>query len=798
MPAGSTDSFVITSSLELDFATPLRLLATDASKNAISCNVTGTSNQITVSGIGTSSILLSTPQDINTTSDVTFNSTILSNLSPNTFLMGDGTKKVVSQILAGTSNQVNINTVVGTTTLSLPQSIDTGASVTFGNITNSSLSINSIVASDASNKLVSRTLSGTSNQVNVNTVGSTTTLSLPQDINSGASVTFANITNSSLSVNSIVASDASNKLVSRTLSGTANQVNVNTAGTITTLSLPQSIDTAASVTFANITNSSLTASSIVASDASNKLVSRSTANQVNVNTSGTTTTLSLPQSINTGATPSFTGLNLSSLTASQILTSDPSKNIVTTGFTTSSWIQKIGDTYTGTLTYSGSGTGLDLTGGGTISLRKTGGFGAIQVRPSSANTEASASFWDDTVSTSIGTLVGRNISGTGFQLYTYNSGTYTGVSLQANNDGTIRIPTLTASKIVLTNASKDLVSSTLAESDIVTTSGTQTVSGNKTLSGTINMSTLTASQYLALDGSKNIITTTLPSSLLGTNNTWTGTNTFSNTVNISGLTASKLVLSDASKNIISSSYAESDLMLLSGTQTVTGSKNFSANVTINYSNSLLFGSNIGGGSLSINPYTSGTNVYDVTVTKPGSLRFRVDSATPSVTIGSGGQLSTTNNVFDDGKGSCTVTGRLTLATYMQVHTPFTSPSTISNGATNTMQYFTMVRLASITTADNAHFAVPRPGVYHVSWTIRFTGANPGGEVGTWCEVSSEPSYYYGLTNMAPGEAYTGSSACVFLPNAGDTFCIKVFNATGFTMTFDNSSFNLLTATYLSS
>jgi hypothetical protein len=53
--------------------------------------------------------------------------------------------------------------------------------------------------------------------------------------------------------------------------------------------------------------------------ATGSLTLQGTANQINVNTSGSTITLSLPQNIHTGATPTFAGLTLSSLTPGSIL-----------------------------------------------------------------------------------------------------------------------------------------------------------------------------------------------------------------------------------------------------------------------------------------------------------------------------------------------------------------------------------------------------------------------------------------------------------------------------------------------
>lgn len=95
-----------------------------------------------------------------------------------------------------------------------------------------------------------------------------------------------------------------------------------------------------SPTFTGMTLSSLTASRFVASDAAKALVSVSdltswiagTTNQVTSTSDGDgTLTLSLPQDIHTGASPTFTGLNLSGLTASKLVLTGASKNLVSGG-----------------------------------------------------------------------------------------------------------------------------------------------------------------------------------------------------------------------------------------------------------------------------------------------------------------------------------------------------------------------------------------------------------------------------------------------------------------------------------
>jgi hypothetical protein len=109
------------------------------------------------------------------------------------------------------------------------------------------------------------------------------------------------------------------------ITGTTNQISV-TAGQNPTLSLPQSIHTAAAVTFSSVTAGTINGDAIY--DNTARVVTtatiagyavtnlQGTANQVSVSASLGTVTVSTPQNIHSGASPTFNGLTLSSLTAS--------------------------------------------------------------------------------------------------------------------------------------------------------------------------------------------------------------------------------------------------------------------------------------------------------------------------------------------------------------------------------------------------------------------------------------------------------------------------------------------------
>jgi len=135
--------------------------------------------------------------------------------------------------------------------------------------------------------------------------------------------------------------------------------------------------------------------------------------------------------------------------------------------------------------------------------------------------------------------------------------------LSVSNSG-VNVPNLNASKIVLSDASDNLISSTLTDTDLPTLAGSNTFTGaTNTFNNAINLPARTASKLLLTDASKNVVSSTLNDTDLPTlagSNTFTGaTNTFNNAINLPARTASKLLLTDGSKNVVSSTFTDTDL-----------------------------------------------------------------------------------------------------------------------------------------------------------------------------------------------------------------------------------------------
>lgn len=113
-------------------------------------SVTGTANQINITA-GQNPVF-SLPQSINSTATVTFNTLNITTINGGTINgteIYDNSSRVITQAtiasngvtsLAGTTNQVSVSASQGSVTISLPQNIHTGASPTFNGMTLSSLS----------------------------------------------------------------------------------------------------------------------------------------------------------------------------------------------------------------------------------------------------------------------------------------------------------------------------------------------------------------------------------------------------------------------------------------------------------------------------------------------------------------------------------------------------------------------------------------------------------------------------------------------------------------------------------
>lgn len=237
-------------------------------------NLTGTLNQVNVTN-GPGSITLSLPQDIHSAATPTFTNASFSSLNTNEFVLTDGSGLLVSSATVNVNSLSGVvpislgGTNSGTALFNNRLTWTSAGSI----VEADALADGQLFIGSTGSAPVASSLSGTTNQVNIANGSGSITISLPQDIDSGASPTFADVTLTSLNPNELVLTDNSGLLVSTSLSGTSNQVYLTSTPGQITLSLPQDIDTGAVPTFLNAQFTSLSPSKVVATDALGNLVS---------------------------------------------------------------------------------------------------------------------------------------------------------------------------------------------------------------------------------------------------------------------------------------------------------------------------------------------------------------------------------------------------------------------------------------------------------------------------------------------------------------------------------------------
>jgi DUF4097 and DUF4098 domain-containing protein YvlB len=145
--------------------------------------------------------------------------------------------------IAGTSNQVTASASTGAVTLSLPQNINTTASVTFGTVTSTG------AITDTGNRVVTSVTPTAGSGINISSLTSTGPSTSFTINNLGVtSLTGSTYLNVSQSTGSVTLTN----LGVQTITGTANQVTASASTGSVTLSLPQSINTTNTPQFAGL------------------------------------------------------------------------------------------------------------------------------------------------------------------------------------------------------------------------------------------------------------------------------------------------------------------------------------------------------------------------------------------------------------------------------------------------------------------------------------------------------------------------------------------------------------------
>ncbi|MBK8808400.1 MAG: hypothetical protein IPO21_17935 [Bacteroidales bacterium] len=397
--------------------------------------LTGTANQVTITN-GAGTITLATPQDIATTSSPTFAGLNLSGLTASNVIFTDGSKNLSSSgtiavnqggtgqstytngqllignttgntltkaTLTGTANQVTVTNGNGSITLATPQDIATSSSPTFTGLNLNGLAASKVLFTDGSKNL---TTAGTiavdqgGTGLAAYTVGDlifasgATTLSKLADIAAGSALISGGVGVAPSWGKISLTSHISGILPianGGTNSNTAlnnNRIMISSGGSI--------------VENTALTNGQLLVGSTGAAPAAATLTG--TANQVTITNGAGTITLATPQDIATTSSPTFTGLNLSGLTASNVIFTDGSKNLSSSGTIA------VNQGGTGQSTYTNGQLLIGNTTGNTLTKATLTGT-ANQVTVTNGNGSITLATPQDIATSSSPTFTGLNLSG---------------------------------------------------------------------------------------------------------------------------------------------------------------------------------------------------------------------------------------------------------------------------------------------------------------------------------------------------------------------------------------------------
>lgn len=439
-------------------------------------SLTGTANQVLVNGTSgtteTGALTLTLPQSIGTSSSPSFASLALTATTASTStatgaLIVDGGAGIAGAVYGGSLFDSGNRVVTALSAgggISVTGSAPAGLTVTntgvTSNVAGTGISVSGATGAVTITNSGVTSLAGTTNQVTVSASTGSVTLSLPQNINSGASPTFSganftSIPNAALTNSSVTV----------------------TAGT--GLSGGGSVSLGGSVTLSNAGVTSLAG----------------TTNQISVSGSTGSVTLSLPQNINSGAAPTFAGTNFTSI---------PNGALTNSAVTVTA--------------------GTDMSGGGSVSLgssitlNNTATLATVTGRGASTSTALSLTNSTASTSTSTGALVVTGGVGVGGALYAgsvYDNGNRVLTNLTAGTAISVSGAGPTGVTVNNTGVTSNVAGTGISVSG-ATGAVTITNTGVTSIAGTSNQITASASTggvTLSLPSTVAIATLTLTNAL---------------------------------------------------------------------------------------------------------------------------------------------------------------------------------------------------------------------------------------------------------------------------------------------
>lgn len=721
--------------------TPLQLVSTDASSTLISTLLQGTANQITVTGLGTATVTLATPQDIALTSSPTFvtlnatTSALIQTGSAKTFIgdVGFGMASFANNARATTSDYCLLQSSAGETFLNATTAtaihlrinnadkltVINGQTTILNNLNLQSLTASLPLKLDASKNVISQLIS------------------LPSDV-SGILPVINGGTGSTTAL-------------------TGNKIMVSNAGGTAIIEGTSSI---------NPSFTTLTTSGDITSTAGNVVLSN--VNEVDI---GTTRYLETVVLANT-ATLAFTnnGGNVQ-IGGSGGLT------FLTVGAISATFncpVEIGGPGFNRSLLLKNDNTPLVIGATNTITLKITSP--AANRTYTIPDTLANSSF--------VMTDLAQTING---------AKTFSAITTVSN--GTASVSNTTGALVVTGGIG--------AQGNCVLGSGGSGAwigdmgSGDASFSAAVNASTTNYALSQSTSGETYLNAYTGASVHIRNNNNEkltisTGTTTSANPITITP-TTNQIVLGVTNTTTITApaptssrtvtlpdAGANSSFVLTELAQTINGAKTFGANATINTTligkvyNAVATVAGFQNSALAINT----TNYGFIQDSTGNSFMNAPTGATANIRINDVTQWAVSSTALTATPAIVATTAGVKLGNYAQ-RTNNTA-ITCSNGAFTTLTWDTAVASNGITYSAGV-FTCPLAGLYLVTFNIRWTNTSGITYDNGFFSQNSNDSYLHGINSIGGG-AYVASSSFHYLPTANKTINCAAYQASGGSVT----------------
>lgn len=529
--------------------------------------ISGTTNRVSVVN-GSGTITLTTPQDIGTTSAVTFASMILG-ATTNQIRLGTTNTTTISAAAPAASRIYSVpdagtntsfvmaagnSTMAGVKTFSSAPNLSslTGATALYldasKNIAGATLTNGQILIGSTGAIPVAATITGTTNRITVTNSAGGITLNGPQDLHTGAAPTFASETLTATS-NQLIMGAGATITINAAAPAASRVYSIPDAGASTSFVMAAGNSTIGGVkTFSSAPNlSGLTANNLLYLDSSKNITGATltngqilvgstgsapvattitgTTNRVSVAVGAGSIQLSTPQDLHTGATPTFASETLTATTNQLTMGTGATITInaaapaasriysIPDALADASFVMSAGNsTVGGVKTFSSAPNLSSLTANTILALDSSKNIvsraltnGQILIGSTGAAPVA-ATLTGTTNQVNVATGAGSITFSLPQSIATTSSPTFASETLTATTNQLVLGTTNTVTISAAAPAASRVITipDVSADASVVLTEGVQTINGNKVIGGIPNFSALSGGSALCLSTAKNL------------------------------------------------------------------------------------------------------------------------------------------------------------------------------------------------------------------------------------------------------------------------------------------------------